>query len=292
LIVQVRSKRNLFRVAASVARVSAVSIWAVGLGTGVWALAQNATPGASQVKLQPYTAPDQSASAGVPDGWKVTKGEQTVIVMTGPQDETIYLGNTAVVRNGPFQPGQRSSGGIDLSMPYSANLVQKFTMLLQNNAAVGGAPPPQLSITSATPLQVPAALGQCGRIVAGATSQKGPMKVAALMCCLPLDSGGTYKVIFKLAQAPAAIAAQESVVATAVFASYRVPPAMLQRKLAPNIPAPMVLASPGIVRAPGIGGGGIQIPGDTTNSDCFDLTVIRETPTYRLPKKCGGPGPD
>ena len=47
---------------------------------------------ASSISLQPYTAPDQSVSAGVPSGWKVTKGEQTVVQMTGPQGETIFLG--------------------------------------------------------------------------------------------------------------------------------------------------------------------------------------------------------
>ncbi len=289
---QISRRRNLFLVATSVAYLSAFSIGAAGLGAGAQAPAQNAAPASSAVKLEPYTAPDKSASAGVPPGWKVTQGEQTVIVMTGPQGETIYLGNTAVVRNAAFQPGQHSSGGIDLSMPYSASIPQKFTMLLQNNAAAGGGPTPQLNITSATPLAVPAALGQCGRIVAGATSQNGPMKIAALLCSLPLDSGGTYKVIFKLAQAPAAVAAQDVALAAAVFASYQIPPAMLQRKLAPNTPAPMKLPSPGAVRLPSSGGGGIQIPGDTTNSDCFDLAVIRETPNNQLPRKCGGTAPN
>ena len=286
---QISRRRNLFLVATSVAYLSAFSIGAAGLGAGAQAPAQNTAPASSAVKLEPYTAPDKSASAGVPPGWKVTQGEQTVIEMTGPQGETIYLGNTAVVRNAAFQPGQRSSGGIDLSMPYSASIAQKFTMLLQNNAAVGGEATPQLNITSATPLAVPAALGQCGRIVAGNTGQKGPMKIAALLCSLPLDSGGTYKVIFKLAQAPAAVAAQDVALAAAVFASYQIPPAMLQRKLAPNTPAPIQLSSPGAVGLPSSGGGGI---GDTTSAECFDLVVLRETPNNQLPRKCGGTAPN
>ena len=129
------------------------------------------------IQLQPYTAPDNSASAGVPAGWKVTKGEQTVIQMTGPQGETIFLGNTMIARNAPFQPGQRATGGTDLSMPYSASLAQKLTMILEQGAAVGGKPAPQVTITSATPIPLPPSLGQCGRFVAGITNPAGPMKI-------------------------------------------------------------------------------------------------------------------
>ncbi len=32
-------------------------------------------PAGGPIALTPYTAPDQSASAGVPAGWQVTKGE-------------------------------------------------------------------------------------------------------------------------------------------------------------------------------------------------------------------------
>ena len=45
---------------------------------------------------------------------------------------------------------------------------------------------------------------------------------------------------------------------------------------------------------PGVGGGGGGIPAipDSTNSECFDLVVIRETPKYQLPRKCGGTARD
>src|ERR1700731_1350568 len=152
LIELLRWKGILLRVAAGVA-VLAVSGGAVAQESG-----------GAAVKLQPYTAPDQSASAGVPAGWQVTKGGDTQVVMTGPQGETIFLGTAAVARNGPFQPGQGGGGGIDLTMPFGANLAQKFTMVLQQNAAIAGKPQPQISIMSGTPLKVPPALGQCGRI--------------------------------------------------------------------------------------------------------------------------------
>lgn len=247
------------------------------------------TSAAPAVKLQPYTAPDQTVSAGVPPGWKVTKGGDTVVVMTGPNKETIFLGTTAVVRNGPFQPGQRLGGGLDMSMPNAASLPQKLTMIMQNNDALNGTGPLQMNITSATPVPVPAALGQCGRFAASVSDARGPMTVGVLMCSLPIDSGGIYKVIFKLASAPPSVATQEHATAAAVFASYRIPAQMLQRKLAPHTAAPVMPAGGMVMPAPV---GGIGLPSDPTNSDCMDLIVIRETPRYQLPRHCGGTAPD
>ncbi len=254
-------------------------------------------------QLTPYTTPDQSASAGVPSGWKVTTGSQTVITMTGPSNETITLGNTMVVRNAAFQPGQKPANGIDLSMPNSASLSQKFTWILQQNAAIAGKSAPQLNIASSTPLQLPTSLGQCARIVASdPNGPSGATTIAALMCSLPIDSGGTYKVMFKLAQAPAAVAQQESALASAVFASYQIPQAWLQKKLAPNTPAPASAASPSgapmsaaqtnaetaaILRSTAA-----QQAAVSNSANCFDLAVLRETPQRLLPRSCGGMAPN
>ena len=278
----------------------AVSLAACVCAPATSAAAQSS--GSSSSKLTPYTATDQSASAGVPTGWKVTSGSQTVIVMSGPGGETISLGNTVVVRNAAFQPGQKPANGIDLNMPNSATLAQKFTKILEQNAAIGGKPTPQLSITSATPLQVPATLGQCARVVAAdANAVGGPATIAALMCSLPLDSGGTYKVIFKIAQAPAAVAQQESALANAVFASYRIPSAWLQKKIAPHTAAPTAAAASGAPMS------AAQTNAETAailrstaaaqaaslnQANCFDLTVLRETPQRLLPRSCGGMAPN
>ena len=51
-----------------------------------------AAPAPPPVKLQTYTLPDGSASAGVPAGWQVKGGGAGEIVMTGPQGENITLG--------------------------------------------------------------------------------------------------------------------------------------------------------------------------------------------------------
>ena len=270
-----------------------VALVGILMAAGCHAAQQPATAAAAKpsIQLQPYTAPDQSASAGVPSGWQVTKGAETVIQMTGPQGETVFLGDTIVAKNGPFQAGQRGANGIALSMPYTATLAQKLTMIFQQNAAVSGKPAPQVTFNSATPIQVPPILGQCGRFVASVSDAKGPMKVMGVYCSFPVDSGGAYKNVMLLAQAPASGAPQSAPIAQAIFQSYRIPPAMLKKKLAPFYapPPPMPV---------GGGGGGMNSStilgeaGADNSANCFDLSVLRETPTRDLPRSCGGTKPD
>jgi hypothetical protein len=132
---------------------------------------------------------------------------------------------------------------------------------------------------------LPAALGQCGRFVASTTMPQGPIKLMGAFCSLPLDSGGTYKNILVMAQAPAASAAQEAPIAQAVFSSYRVPTAMLEKKVAPFSLPPM----------PAGGGAGSILPGiqsANTFATCFDESVIRQYGPNQLPQECGGRAPN
>jgi hypothetical protein len=269
--------------------VPVASITAI-LSSAGWLAAQQPAANAP-VALQPYTAPDQSASAGVPSGWKVTKGAETVIQMTGPQGETVFLGNTIIAKNGAFQAGQRGANGIDLSMPYTAPLTQKLTMIFTQNAAISGKPAPQVTFTTATPIQVPPILGQCGRFVASSSADQGPVKLMGVYCSFPVDSGGAYKNVLLLAQAPTAVAAQSAPIAQAIFQSYRIAPVMLRKKLAPFYAPPPPMPAGG-------GGGGMNpstLYGEEstdTMANCFDLGVLRETPNRDLPRSCGGSKPD
>ncbi len=251
-----------------------------------------ATTASPAIQLQKYTAADQSASAGVPAGWQVTKGEQTVIQMSGPQGVTVSLGTTVVAKNAAFQPGQRASNGIDLSMPYAATLPQKLGMVMQQAAATSGKAFSQFTISSATPLQLPPTLGQCARFVAGFSGEQGPTKLMAVFCSLPLDAGGAYKNILLYAQAPAAVAAQAAPVAQAVFRSYSIPTPWLQKKLAPHFVAPAVSGNPAAAAAMINRSTIIGAAAANNSANCFDLSVLRETPTYDLPRSCGGTKPD
>jgi hypothetical protein len=284
--------RNDFLLLATTVASAACACMTAGCQATPQATPAAATTAAPAAPLTPYTATDQSASAGVPAGWQVTKGAQTVIQMSGPQGVTVSLGTTVIAKNGAFQAGQKPANGIDLAMPYTATLAQKLTMILQQASASAGQAVPQVTIDSSTPLQLPAAVGQCGRFVADTTGQQGAMKLLTVFCSLPLDSGGDYKNILLVAQAPAAVASQAAPVAQAVFQSYSIPAAWLQRKLAP-VTAPPASAASTAAAAAMINRTTMQgIAGADNSANCFDLSVLRQTPTYNLPRSCGGTKPD
>ncbi len=72
----------------------AIAMAPLALTSMIACQAKPAAPAAAApaIPLQTYTAPDQTASAGVPSGWKVVSGAQTVITMTGPQGESLQPG--------------------------------------------------------------------------------------------------------------------------------------------------------------------------------------------------------
>jgi hypothetical protein len=114
----------------------------------------------------------------------------------------------------------------------------------------------------------------------------------AVFCSLPLDAGGTYKNILLMAQAPAAAAAQSAPTAQAIFSSYRIPTPWLQKKLAPHTAAPPVSAGAAGAAAALNRSTILGEAGANNSANCFDLGVLRQTPTYDLPKSCGGTKPD
>jgi len=234
------------------------------------------------VSLQPYTAPDQSVSAGVPAGWNVTKGANGVIQMSGPQGEVISLGNGVFVMNGPFQPGQRANGPISMTMPYQATLAQKYAMVWQEASAQAGDPTAQVSIVSATPIAL-GNVAQCGIFLGKQTNAKGASNFESRFCSLPMDTNGVFKLFWMNASIPAALAAQERAIAEAVLASYKPSLASLQLILQPATP-PML--------PPGASGGGGMSPGEygerkaDETANCMDEGVIREEPEWRQPPYC------
>jgi hypothetical protein len=245
-----------------VAAVPAISI-VIGVTTFVSAPAQttsSTTLAAPPVKLQTYTLPDKSASAGVPAGWKVKGGGAGMIVMTGSQGENITLGQIILAHDGPFQVGQKGPDGAAITMPSSAKLSDKLIMIYQQTAAAGGQPAPQIKFLYGKLLQVPAAMGQCGTfIVSNSAIQADAM---GTFCSLPVDSGQFFKNIIMNGFAPAAVAAQAAPIVSAVFKSYKIAPGWTQKMLGPYMtPA---------AAAPSAQGGGDPYAGEFWTQPAYD----------------------
>jgi hypothetical protein len=242
---QICDAMKLLRIAA----VPVISI-VIGVPAVVCAQAQgtpSTTPAAPPVQLQPYTASDQSASAGVPAGWKVVGAAQTNIILSGPEGEAIDLGEGIIAHDGPFQLGQKGPDGSDMTMPYSAKLTDKLTMVLQQRAALNGNPVPQTKFIYAAPFTSLPAGFQCGVFVVAGSGVPTPADALGIFCSLPEDRLQFYKNFLIIGSAPTAIAPKEVQTVAAVIKSYKVPPAWLQKKFA-LFTAP---ASPVLDQGPG-----------------------------------------
>jgi hypothetical protein len=273
----------------------------IGVPAFVSARAQakpSTAPAAPPVRLQTYTAPDKSVSAGMPAGWKVTSADSGMIAMSGPQGESITVGQIIVAHDGPFQAGQKGPDGAAMTMPSSAKLSDKLVMIFQQTAAINGKPAPQIKFVYGALLQVPAAMGQCGVFVVSNGSGNANLGDAmGILCSLPDDSAQFFKSILMIGSAPAALAAKTAPTVLAVFKSYTIAPGWTQKMLAPFM-SPAVGA-----QGPGMGPGGQDVIDSYTyelwknqqvidhGATCTDAGIIGPS-NWRTAAECGYLSPD
>jgi hypothetical protein len=256
----------------------------------------SAAPAAPPVQLQPYTAQDQSVSAGVPSGWKVISAAGGSINMAGPKGETINFGDVFLAHNGPFQLGQKGPGAALMTMPFSAKLSDKLVMFLQQEESLNGQPVAQIQFTYATPLQVPATMGQCGMFAINFSGTATPTKGMGIFCSLPPDTAQLFKIVLLMGTAPAAIAAQTVPTVAAVYNSYKIAPGWVQKMLSPyTLPSSA---------APGQGGASAaetqmflrSMANNQRAIDhgftCADANILGNGSNWETPRECGGWAPN
>jgi hypothetical protein len=282
-----------------IAAVPAFSI-VIGVSTCLSAPAQakpSAAPAAPPVQLQPYTAQDQSVSAGVPSGWKVINAAGGSVNMSGPQGETINFGDVFVAHDGPFQMGQRGPGAALMTMPSSAKLSDKLIMFLQQEWTLAGKPVAQVKFIYAAPLPVPAATGQCGMFAVDFSAIPTPAKGMGVFCSLPPDTAQMFKLVLLMGTAPSNIAAQTVPTVSAVYNSYKIAPGWVQKMLSPYTLPPSA--------SPGMGGGAdaaetaMYLRAMANNQraidhgfTCADANILGNGSNWETPRQCGGWAPD
>jgi hypothetical protein len=247
-------------------------------GTSLASAQQSTPPPATP--LQTYTASDQSATAGVPAGWKVTKAAEGEIQMSGPNGEAVSLGNTLLIHSAPYRAGQNP-----MTIPNQATLTQKLEAVWQQAAITSGFSGARVSVSSAKPVPL-GKVAQCGIFLGSVTTAQGPQNFETRFCSLAADTNGVYKLFWMNATIPAALAAQERATAEAVLSSYRPSLAALEAILKPATPPlpPMGWAVPA-----GYTGDSSTVYGEQMaqeSSDCMDEAVIREEPEDQLPSYC------
>lgn len=255
--------------------------------------AQAAAPATSApaAQLTSYTAPDKTATAGLPPGWKVTMGAQSLIRMSGPNGEMIDLGVIVLVKDGPYQAAKPGISALWIAIPNSTPLAQKYTAVIQGlNAGTSL----NLQILSSTPIPISKNIADCARLLGTVNLPAGPAKFESGFCSLPVDSKGVYKVIWKTATIPNNLAAQERATAEAVLLSYSVPQPVLMSILSPHDPVASAPQSSGPGGAAAANAQTAAIMKATIDAQrasdqqfqCFDLGVMREEPEWKLPPYC------
>lgn len=236
---------------------------------------------ASTTALKTVTNSDKTASVGLPDGWKLAKGSNGYIYVTGPNDDRINLGASIVGKNAAA--GTSVSGDIVFALPFSASIKDKYTTIVQIGAARQGLPKPQLTYASQAPTKLP----MCARLLGSFNAGGQPRKFEAIVCSLQPDYLGYYKNIVFVANIPSNRVTQDRAIVEQIVSSYRLTPDMFKKLLSSYTPLPPRPAA----------GYGAAISGmapyeDPTNSDCFDYNVIRESPPWEVPMHCGGTKPE
>ncbi len=286
-------------------RIAAVPVISILLGVPAFvsagaqakpSTAPAALPALPPVQLQPYTAQDQSVSAGVPSGWKVVSAVGGSVNMSGPQGETINFGDIFVAHEGPFQLGQKGPCAAMMTMPSSAKLSDKLVMFLQQEESLAGKPVPQIKFIFATPVQVPATIGQCGMFAVDFSGTAAPAKGMGIFCSLPPDTAQMFKLVLLLGTAPSAIAAQTAPTVAAVYNSYKIAPGWVQKMLSPyDLPAS---------GSPGAGGGSAaqtqmylramanQQAAIDHGFRCADAGILGNGSNWETPRECGGWAPN
>jgi hypothetical protein len=226
----------------------------------------------ASAQLTTATTDDKTASVGVPDGWKLAKGSNGFVYVTGPNDQRVNLGVIVIGKNAPTGAG--TTGEVAFALPFSATLKEKFTTILQAGAAKQGMPKPEITIASETRTRLP----MCSRLFGSTTAGSDSRKFEGIICSLQPDWLGLYKNIVFLLQVPASRAAQDRPIVEQIAGSYRVTPDMFKKMLAPYTALPPQQPIPT----------GLAPYQDPTNSDCFDYNVIRESPPWEVPMHCGG----
>jgi hypothetical protein len=198
-----------------------LSIVFAALAMGSIVLLSTSKTDAATSALKTVSNSDKTASVGLPDGWKLAKGSNGYIYVTGPNDDRINLGAVIVVKSAPA--GTSVSGDVRFAQPFSASFKDKFTTIIQMGASSQGSPVPQLTFAS----QMPTRLPMCARLLGSTTAGGQSRKFEAILCSLRPDYLGFYKNIVFIANIPSDRVAKDRAVVDKIVQSYGQTPALL-----------------------------------------------------------------
>jgi hypothetical protein len=187
----------------------------------VSAASAHAAPAAT---LRTVSAPDGSATIGVPEGWTLDphSGGGTMLV-AGPHGEQVYLGMSRMGID-PTHPGNQMIPRVPGTViyPFRGDMPKEFANMFQAWRRAGGKPPAPLQVEQVKPMQ-----GLPGSHCVIAEGQldpdgRGMQKFNDNMCASDPGNTGGYTVTLSHMAAPTAFAEQEHATLSAILASWKV----------------------------------------------------------------------
>ena len=192
-------------------------------------------------RLHTVSAPDNSATIGIPDGWTLDprSGGGTMLV-SGPRGEQIALSMTRAAID-PWNPQQvqMARSGFHtilpgtLVYPFRGDMVKSFPEMFQAWRRANGKPPAQLQVDEIKPM--PAVQGNHCAFAKGHVDPdgKGMQTFSSYMCAFdPAPANGMYLVTLSHSMLPNALADQELNTMQAIIDSWRVNQQVVNQQVA------------------------------------------------------------
>ncbi len=219
-----------------------------------WHPLAGASGSGSAAQLRQTVTQDNSASVGLPDGWRLVPNMSQMgsIVAVGPHEESAELGITFLAGDTNNPQVQRTmqilrNGGLRNTMyasatyyPYGGDLEKTFEYMMQTVRHKAGLSQASYSFPSVAPV---AGNGQQRCVHLTGTTDlgdgKGPRETNAVYCVYPPGRMGSWMSEAYITMAPVAIAARERATLGAIMQSFNINQAVVQQQ-ANRIAAPAI----------------------------------------------------
>ena len=188
-----------------------------------------ASQGGSNIPLHPVTAPDNSASLSVPDGWTVDpQSNRGAIIVRGPNGEQLGLemNRGGIDPTNPFRARSDAHGQLEgpgtVVYAFRGDLTKEFVNVFQAWRKAGGQGPAKIQVDKMQ--EMPEPQGVHGVMASGQMDPdgKGMQFYSDLMTVSdPTRDYGSYSVTLSHALLPLAIADQEKPMLNSIISTYK-----------------------------------------------------------------------
>jgi hypothetical protein len=184
---------------------------------------------ASSVPLHPVTAPDNSASLSVPNGWTVDpQSSHGAIIVHGPNGElmAMEMNRGGIDPTNPFRARSDPRGQLEgpgtVVYAFRGDLTKEFVPVFQAWRKAGGQGPAKIQVD--TMKELPVSQGSHGVMVTGQMDPDGKgMQFFSDMMAVstPTRDYGSYSVTLSTAMLPLAIADKEKPMLPSIINTYK-----------------------------------------------------------------------